>query len=468
LETVKQLVDQVDSQFLAKLAVYSAKEGHMKDMPAFLLAVLVARKETKLVGQIFHRICARTKVMLNFVQIVRSGVLGRKSFGSSAKNLLRDWIKSRSAKALFDASIGHSNPSLADVIRMVHPRPDSTGEQAIFSYITGLRKANGEIPFYEDCLPPDVQAFEKLKAGKTAEVPNVPFQALSSLKLSANQWRQIGRRMPWNTLRMNLNTLHRNGVFDSSEFVDEVASKLRDEKEVDNSNAFPYQLLTTFQNTEELPPKIRLALQDAMEIATRKVPKLSGKTVIAIDVSGSMMSSVTGNRPGSTSKTTCVDVAALIAACVLRTNEDAVVIAFDTSVKPTSINPRDSVMTNASKLAISGGGTDCTKPFDYVLKHRIPCDNFILVSDNQSWSGLSWNAQNVMSCWQKIKAQNKKAKLLNIDLQPYVSTITKQTDGQVFNIGGWSDACFTMMAKFFNEEWSGDFADIIEKSVELV
>ena len=59
----------------------------------------------------------------------------------------------------------------------------------------------------------------------------------------------------------------------------------------------------------------------------------------------------------------CIDVAALVAAAVLRKNPTAEVLPFEHGVVPVELNPRDSVMTNAAKLAsIGGGGTNCSAP----------------------------------------------------------------------------------------------------------
>ena len=44
LDLVLKLALQVDSAFIAKTAIYAREKGHMKDMPAFLLAVLIRRR----------------------------------------------------------------------------------------------------------------------------------------------------------------------------------------------------------------------------------------------------------------------------------------------------------------------------------------------------------------------------------------------------------------------------------------
>ena len=92
-----------------------------------------------------------------------------------------------------------------------------------------------------------------------------------------------------------------------------------------------------------------------MELAIANVPSIEGRVVVCPDVSGSMKSPVTGYRAGSTTSVRCVDVAALVAASVLRKNQSATVLPFEQGVVPVDLNSRDSVMTNAGRLASIGG-----------------------------------------------------------------------------------------------------------------
>lgn len=467
LERTKELASNCSSQFIAKLAVYARESGKMKDMPAYLLATLAAREEIDLLHKVFPRVINNAKLLCNFVQIIRSGVTGRRSFGTSIKRLIQNWLTSRTGIQLYNASIGHANPSLADVIRMVHPRPQDQYQQATLSYLLGKTCTTSD-------LPVQVQILEQLKNGSGTVIPNVPFRALTNIKLNVAQWQHIALTMPWDTLRQNLNSLHRKGVFCDSEFNQNIADKLADAAEVRKNNVFPYQLMTAYQNTEDIPAVIRNALQMAMEVACENVPVLAGKTLIAVDVSGSMKNSITGSRPGTTSVTRCVDVAALIATALLRTNQDALVLAFDAAgwgrtgrdklidgVYLPRLNPSDPVMTNANRLASYGGGaTDVALPFQYLSTVGEVYDNVILISDNESWSGICAGAN---MAWNTYAGMHKGAKLINIDIQPSDSTQVPDYDGRVLNVGGWSDAVFNMMSEFFTRGNTKSFVDVINE-----
>ena len=310
LDAVLRLCRNVEPEFLAKTALYARGKGHMKDMPALMCAVLSVRSPG-LLAEVFDRVIDSPKMLRNFVQIMRSGVVGRKSLGSLPKRLVLQWIENRTDQQLFFGSVGN-DPSLADVIKMVHPKPATASRDALFGYLLG-RKHDA------DALPEVVRGYEKFKRNTNpgkVPVPDVPFQMLTSLKLTKKEWIGIARNASWQMTRMNLNTFQRHGVFEDREMVGIVANRLHDPQLIARARVFPYQLMVAYSMAVNVPQKVRGALQDAMEIAISNVPRVDGRVVVCPDVSGSMHSPVTGHRKGATTSVRCIDVAALIAAPV--------------------------------------------------------------------------------------------------------------------------------------------------------
>ncbi len=442
---------EIEPEFIARVALYSRTRGHMKDMPALLVAVLSVRSPG-LMAEVFDRVIDDGRMLRNFVQIMRSGVVGRKSLGSLPKRLVQQWFDRRTDDQIFLASVGN-DPSLADVIRMVHPKPATASRAALFGYMIGQPHDSAE-------LPELVRQFEAFKADSLLDVPEVPFQMLTSLDLTPGHWRQIAVKAPWQMTRMNLNTFARHEVFKppalagAPRMEDIIADRLRDEKAIANARVFPYQLMMAFtQASVEVPAVVREALQDAMEIATRNVPVMDqGRGVWVLpDVSGSMRSPITGHRKGATSAVSCIDVAALIAATVLRTNPRAGVMPFSDDIMEVALNPRDSVMTNALKMAsLPSGGTNCSAPLKELNRRGATGDLVIYVSDNESWMDREYSRQTgTMVEWAAFKSRNRGAKLVCIDLQPY--STTQAVEGgrnDVLNIGGFSDQVFDLIAEF--------------------
>ena len=463
LEKVLKLAKEVDATFVAKTAVYARQKGFMKDIPAVLCASLSTRDPQSL-RAVFDRVIDDGKMLRNFVQVLRSGTVGRKSLGSVPKKLARRWLESRTDEQLFRASVGN-DPSLADLIKMVHPKPVNANREALYGYLLD-RKHNAEV------LPDVVKQFEAFKAAKPGQrgaVPEVPFQMLTALELGRNEWTAIARKAPWQMTRMNLNTFARHGVFDDKTMVKLVANRLADAAAVKRARVFPYQLLAAFKSAGgDVPNLVRDALQDAMEVATENVPRIEGKVYVCPDVSGSMSSAVTGYRPGATSTVRCIDVAALVAASILRQNRQAEVLPFESDVASVTLNARDSVMTNAQKLAaIGGGGTNCSAPLALLNKRQAKGDLVIFISDNESWvDAKAGRGTATMREWDTFKRFNPQARLVCIDIQPYATTqAAEQPD--VLNIGGFSDHVFEVIAAFAEGRLGADHWVGVIESVQL-
>lgn len=462
LEKVLALAAKVDSEFLAKLAVFARESAWMKDAPALLLAVLSARSPEHL-AKAFPRVVDNGKMLRNFVQVVRSGAVGRKSLGTVPKRLVREWLAGKSGTALFRASVGNQ-PSLADVIKMVHPKPADGARQALYGYLIGK-----EID--ETVLPEIVRQFEAFKsagASGTRQVPNVPFEMLTALELGRDEWVAIARKASWQMTRMNLNTFARHGVFEVPGLADLVASRLANPREIARSRVFPYQLLAAHSSAREgVPPVVREALQDAMEVAIANVPRIEGKVFVCPDVSGSMSSPVTGHRKGATTAVRCIDVAALVAAAIVRANPKAEVLPFEQKVVPVDLNPRDSVMTNARKLAaIGGGGTNCSAALEALNGRRAKGDLVVFVSDNESWADpRTGRGSALMGEWSRFRKRNPGAKLACVDLQPSGTTQAAEGD-DVLNVGGFSDEVFNVLSAFAQgklaaDHWVGRVEEVV-------
>ena len=460
LDQVLKLAENLDAEFIAKTAVYARQKGFMKDMPALLLAVL-AQKDVNMLARVFDQVVDNGKMLRNFAQIIRSGAVGRKSFGNRPKKLMQTWLLTATEKQLLNAAVGNS-PSLADVVKMVHPKPREAWRAAWFAWLIGK-------PYDREALSPITRAFEDYKQSREGELPNVPFQMLTALDLNSGDWAEIARNGSWQQVRQNLNTFLRHEVFAKSKNIKMVAEKLRDETAIARARVLPYQLLTAYQATSnQMPFEIREALQDAMETAVQNVPAIQGKVVVCPDVSGSMHSSVTGHRSSATSKTRCIDIAALVSAAMLRTNPQARVIPFEQITVNVQLNPRDSIMTNAEKLAnIGGGGTACSAPLALLNREKANVDLVVIVSDNESWADESqgWGATtSLMKEWDILKRRCPEAKLVCLDIQPYTRAQARNRH-DILNIGGFSDQVFTLIGSFAERGMGTDFwVEEIEKT----
>lgn len=485
LAAMQTLVAQVnDNTFLAKLAVYSRERAFMKDMPAALLATLAAR-DTVLFHKVFDRVIDNGRVLRTLFQMIRSGQFGKKSLSSSVQRAFQRWLNTASVEKLLGASIGN-DPSLRDVLRMARPTPTDNARRALFGWLTS-KEVEHWAPAVEADLPEQAQRLIAFRAATSAEAQialldglSARWDLLADAAKGPKVWASMARSMGLQALRMNLNTLERHGVFEEPGMVRRVAERLTDKSEIRKSHQFPYQFFAAYKNAgENVPNAIKTALHQAAEIACGNVPVLSGPVVIGLDVSGSMSSAITGRRgAGATSKMRCVDVAAVVAAAILRRNPESVVVPFDTQAFDAKLDPSDSILSLADRLAkYGGGGTDCSLPMSHAST-AYPNRKFagvVLVSDNESWVyrgraqmyGAS-GSTGVMTEWQKFvknqyRLQGESApspKLICIDLQPHHTTQAPERS-DILNVGGFSDAVFDVIAAFLSSD-AGRFVAEIE------
>ena len=449
LSRVISLAEGADPLFLAKLAIHGRTAGYMKDAPALLLAMLSV-KDPVLFAKAFGRVIDNGKMLRNFVQVVRSGVAGRKSLGNGPKTQVARWLQNATVHQLLGASVGN-DPSLADVINLSRPKGRDAAQAALFGHMLGKKVDLALLP--QEVLALD--AFRKDPSGKP--VPNVDFRLVDSF-LTAGQWKDVARHAPWQMTRMNLNTFHRHGVFADAELVRIVADRLADPTLIAKANVFPYQLMAAYRHAQDdVPRRVLDALHAATDLALQNVPAFKGRVAVCPDVSGSMHDPITGKGTSKPSKMRCIDVAALVTAAVLAKNPDAIVLPFDTGVidaKRLRLTARDSILTNAEKLsAIQGGGTSVSKPLERLLQTGEKVDAVFYVSDYESWADRDHAFRagtTTQSLWDRYRRQvSPDAKLVALDVTPNTS-VQARSDQDTLNIGGFSDAVFGVVNGFLS------------------
>lgn len=452
-----------DAQYIAKLAVYAREKGWMKDMPAILLAWLYNQpgdEARELFNKAFPRVIDSMKMLSVFTSTVTSGAFGKRTwFSSGLQRLVGAWFAGRTVDQLLWDSVGNT-PSMLNIVRLAHPKGTTPEHIAFFQWLR-------DKPYAEEHVVgvlKDWIAFKASPAGKV--VPKVEFRALNGLELSAEQWKQVVRNSSWHQLRMNLNNFGKHGVWEDKALLAESTERLADKDTIKKVRAFPHQLLMAYKNvSEDVPKKMRGALHDALEVAVENIDVPDCRIAVIVDVSGSMTSPVTGYSGTSTSKARCVDVAALIACTILRKKPDAVIVPVDTRVHASGLEPRDTVMTNAAKLAAyGGGGTALSVAVEHLVSKGKPVDLVVMLSDNMSWAEYAGGARfgaiaresPLQAALRQLRKLGASTKLVCVDMQPYSTSQASPEDKGVLLVGGWNDNAFALVKEFYEGSSGGD------------
>ncbi len=470
LGKVLELAKKCDPTFVAKLAVYARTQAFMKDAPAVLTAYL-SMVDADLFKATFDKVINNGNMLRKFISVMRSGLVGRKSLGNLPKKMVQKLLNSRGEEWLFRNAIGN-DPSFNDIIKMVHPKAKSPSINNMFAYLLDRK-------YDTNMLPDLVASYEAFKKNPAEGMPpNVDFRLLSNVKMTTDQWVYLMKGMSWTTLRMNLNTLMRNGVFANADAVKNAAKILMDKEQIVAAKAFPFQIYNTIRNTPGMPVEITKALEQALEVSLVNTPRFEGRTLVALDISPSMFSPATGENGSATSSVMCYDVAMLFAGALLAKNTDATIVTFDTQARYHKLPSRDFNAVLNSLKSLRGPGTEVASVLQLIATNKDRYDNIVVISDNQSWvqsvgTGYGYQGRGglvspLMNAFTEYKAGvNSAAKLVLWDVAPYATSVAPSKADEILNVGGYSDSVFSVLEGFIN---GGGFKTLTDKinAVSLV
>jgi hypothetical protein len=208
---------------------------------------------------------------------------------------------------------------------------------------------------------------------------------------------------------------------------------LSDEQKVLRNKQLPFRYYAAYKalSSENLgTSKIFDVLETAIKHSTKNISKLSGKTFISADVSGSMNSTIS-----SRSDTTCAEIAVLMMAIANYICEETITTTFDTKLYINSLSAENGIIANASSISVKGGGTDISLPLRHLLSNKIFVDRIIILSDNEINYGYEAVCQKYVEEYRR--KVNPKVWVHAIDMMGYG---TQQFAGSNVNIiAGWSE-----------------------------
>lgn len=423
LKRVKELMSAIsDKEFLAKAAVYARTKFGMRSISHAVAAEIAGTvKGQEWTKNFFDKIVYRPDDMTEILAYYYT------VYGKNEPNALRKGFAN--AFSRFDEyhlakyKREGQEVSLVDVVNLVHPKHT----EAISKLVKGTLK------------PADTWETKLSAAGK-AETEEEKDE------LKGKAWADLikEKKIGYFALLRNL----RNILEQAPDLVDEACALLMDEKMIKKSLVLPFRFLTAgdelrkvnFEGTQ----KMIVALNEALEISVANVPRFEGKTLIALDVSGSM-----SGQPA--------EIARLFSAILLKANAgDADLIEFDNSAEYVTINPMDSLVTIAKSIGGARGGTDLGAPLEEANKKY---DRIIYLSDMQGWVGHQAPTSELAAYKSRTGANPR---IYSFDLQGYGTM--QFPENNVYAIAGFSEKVFDVM-KLLEQDRTA-LVKVIEK-VEL-
>lgn len=404
-ETIKRVIDS-DAEFVAKLAAFARREFNMRSVAHVLTAYLAHEVKGKpLTRQTVKAVTLRgddvTEIMACYLNM----------FGKPIPNSLK--------KGIADAMQGFDEYTLAkykgdgksvkmrDLLCLCRPTPQNAAQSDMWK-----RLLNGEL-----------------------ETPYTWETELSAKGNNAKTWEGLidSGKVGYMALLRNL----RNILNANPSNVNKVLDTIQNPEAVRKSRQLPFRYLSAYKELEGIGgSRVFDALENAVEASIENMPKLDGTTVIAVDVSGSMSSSVSDK-----SKVRCYEIAMLLGLIANKICDNSYFYTFNTEITPYAVSHRSGILETVSR-ARCGGGTDMYLPFEKMLADNIKADRVIILSDNMCNSGGDYYSKKPV----QTIADEYRRKTGNdiwvhaIDLQGYG---TQQFCGKHTNIvAGWSEKVF--------------------------
>lgn len=294
------------------------------------------------------------------------------------------------------------------------------------------------------------------------EMFRLPWETIPSEKLADPAiWRALLPSMGLGALVRNLGRMTANGALQPmSDEVALVVSKLLNPNAVTRSRIHPLNVLIgamTYGEGHGHRGKLSWtpigdisdALDRTFRLAFPNVEAANKRTLIAIDVSGSMTISKIANT-----FLTPREGAAAMALVTHQTEPKSHVVAFsggngfrgDPKLVPVNITRRSTVRSVVRETEhLPFGRTDCSLPMRYATANKLEVDTFVIYTDSETWFGPVHPMQALQEYRQRF---NPNARLITVGMVANEFTIGDPADNGTLDVVGFDSASPALIAHF--------------------
>jgi hypothetical protein len=347
---------------------------------------------------------------------------------------------------------------MGDVVDLVHPDPTDDAQSALFKLLLDRRHEREGIAVDAARLP-IVAARAELEAmpiddrralldaadvGDRFRRAGVTWEWLSGWlngPMDAKAWEAVIPSMGYMALLRNLRNFDDAGIGAASR--DAVVARLTDPDEVRRSRQLPLRFFSAWKSLATL--HWGPSLERALELSLTNVPALPGKTLVLVDVSGSMASAMSN---GSAAQRW--ELAALFGAAIATRAAQADVVAFQSIATPVKLKKGHSVLRAIETFKpLVGGGTDTFRALRQTFKGH---DRVVILTDEQAFLDARSGA---------VPAEEITAPIYTFNLAGYRAGHLPSGGHRRYTFGGLSDrgfAAIALLERGRDLDWSALFA----------
>lgn len=433
-----------------------------KNDPAILALAMAAKKGDLQTRQAAHaalpKVCRIGTHLHHFAEYVQA--FG--GWGRGTRNAVAKWFQ-RDAKDLAYQAVKYQSRdgwSNRDLLRLSHPKAPSKEHKAIYNWIV-KGEGTGEKWDWESPVR-TLWAFEQLKK-ETLKGPalayirdfRLPREAVPTEWLNVPEvWDLLLSNMKPEAMIRNLGKMTAVGLLaPMSEAVNLVVSKLSDPEALKRARLHPIKVLAallTYQQghgvkgslTWSPVQQIVDALDAAFYTTFETIEPTDKRTLLCLDVSGSMDMNTCGGVPGLSPRVGSAAMAMVTAA----TEKVHNFVGFSHQLTGLRISPKQRLDDVVRYLrSVPMGGTDCALPMVWAKENKILVDHFVVYTDSETWFGRIHPAQALREYRQ---ASGVGAKLTVVGMVSNGFTIADPNDVGMLDVVGFDTAAPSIMADF--------------------
>jgi 60 kDa SS-A/Ro ribonucleoprotein len=471
---------------VVRTVVAIAYEGRApkKDTGIFVLALCAAYGDDATRRDAFAalpRVCSTHRMLFTFLNYVEQ----HRGWGRALRQAIAQWYLDKTVDAMAFQLVKYRQGTFArgdgpsriwnarNAMRVAHPVTDEPARRALIDWAMGRPDAAAIASFDSLRL---VAAFEEAWSGTVGRARRLELASILTHEMLPDEWKAdpdvwaaLLERMPMTAMTRNLGNMTRVGLLaPGSDAARTVAERLTDRERIRKARVHPAQFLTALgsygrggrtgrsSGAAYIPaPEVVGALDAAFYLAFPNVRPAAKRTLIGLDVSGSMSSE------SSASGVTCKDAAAALALVQVATEPNVAVLGFSSpgngklggrfdsersGLTPIPAKPGHRIADVVALMeAIPMGGTDCALPMLHATENDLKVDTFQIYTDNETWAG-SVHPMEALRRYRNHSGIDARLVVCALTASPF--TIADPNDAGSLDVVGFDTAVPTLIADF--------------------
>lgn len=463
-----------DAERTVRTIVDVSQAGRAPKNDPAIFALALATKRTVGRTQAYaavSKVCRTGTHLFQFAQTCKM----LRGWGRGLRRAIGGWYTSKTPdKLCYQVAKYRQRDGMShgDLLRLTHP--DSTDSHApIYRWCLGkdldtrvVKRQRGEVVYPSvGVLPEYLEAFAELRKADRNHACELIHQhrfthemVPSELKKDPAIWEALLEHMPMTAMIRNLATMTANGLLKPlSNAAMTICERLGDMDRLRKARVHPIQVLSALTiyargygargnlRWEPVQPVVD-ALDAAFYKAFGNVEPSNKRTMLALDVSGSMGTGAIAGVPGLSPRV----ASAAMAMVTANTEPNWMVLMFADGFRPLNLSPRnrlDEVVNAIRNLPF--GNTDCALPMLAAEYNKLDVDTFVVYTDNETWFG-NIHPHQALNRYRQSSGNN--ARLAVVACTATNFSIADPSDPGMLDVVGFDTATPNLLTQFAKGE----------------